>query len=332
MFRRTVLTALAVLPLLSACGEEPMLGQQDPAIKPKPLQKKIEAIAARVSPAVLGVAAEDLGTRQVWAFNGDRSFLLGAAARVPILAAVTAEAATGRLAPGETVTVRDVDLSPPPSAVADAWPGRRTYTVAELEALARTGDNTALDLLTKRIGGPGAVNGWMDVQRLHAVSVDRYRRQVLPDALGLASFREDWKGEAAWGRALAAVPPADRSRAARERQGDPRDTATPVGMIRLLEAFNNREVFPTADALKLLGRDPGYLASTLPDRAALWQAAGSERADQGVTPESHAVAIVELKDGRRVALAIFLTGSSAAVAERAAIIAEVGRAVMADFV
>ncbi|HJV40968.1 serine hydrolase [Caulobacter sp.] len=331
MFRRAVLTALAVLPLLAACGEKPMLGQEEPAIQPKPLQKKIEAIATRASPAALGVAVEDLATRQLWAFNGDRPFLLGAAARVPILAAVTAETAAGRLDPREAIAVRDVDLSPPPSAVADAWPGRRTYTVAELESLARTGDNTALDLLTRRIGGPGAVNGWLDVQRINAVSVDRYRRQVLPDGLGLASFRVAWRGEPAWRRALTTVPARDRSRAARERQADPRDAAAPVGMVRLLEAFNNREVFPTADARELLGRDPGYLASSLPTEAALWQAAGSERADLGVTPESHAVAIVELKDGRRVALAVFLTGSTATVAEREAVIAAVGRAVLDDF-
>lgn len=331
MSRRALLTALLALPLLAACGEKPMLGQEEPAIKPKPLQKKIEAIAARASPAVLGVAAEDLGTRQVWAFNGDRPFLLGAAARAPILAAVTAETVAGRLDPREVIAVRDVGLSPPPSAVADAWPGRRTYTVAELETLARTGDNTALDLLTKRIGGPGAVNGWLGVHRLDAISVDRYRRQVLPDGLGLASFRAGWKGETAWRRAVALTPAADRSRAARERQADPRDAATPVGLVRLLEAFNSHEVFLSADARALLGRDPGYLASAAPAGAMIWQAAGSEQADLGVTPESHAVAIVELKDGRRVALAVFLTDSTATVAEREAVIAEVGRAVLADF-
>jgi len=331
MFRRALLTALAVLPLLAACGEKPMLGQEEPTMKPKPLQKKIEAIAARVSPAVLGVAAEDLGTRQMWAFNGDRPFLLGAAARVPILAAVTAETAAGRLDPRETIAVRDVDLSPPPSAVADAWPGRRTYPVAELETLAKAGDNTALDLLTKRIGGPGAVNGWLGVHRLEAISVDRYRRQVLTEGLGLASFRARWKGENGWRRALALAPAADRGRAARERQADPRDAATPVGVVRLLEAFNTHEVFPAADARALLGRDPGYLAASLPASATMWQAAGSERADLGVTPESHAVAVVELKDGRRVALAVFLTSSTATAGEREAVIAAVGRAVLADF-
>lgn len=331
MSRRALLTALAVLPLLAACGEKPMLGQEEPAMRPRPLQKKMETIAEQAAPAILGVAAEDLGTRQLWSFNGDRPFALGSAARVPILAAVMAEAAEGRLPANETIAVRDVDLSPPPSAVADAWPERAAYGVAELERLALAGDNTALDLLTKRIGGPGAVDGWLGVKRIDGISVDRYRRQILPEALGLASFRAGWKGDAAWRRAVDATPAADRQRAARRLLDDTRDIATPVAMVRLLEALNTREVFTSADPRRLLGQDPGYLTASLPKGAKLWQAAGSEPADLGVTPESHAVALVELKDGRRVAIAIFLTGSTASVGEREAVIARAAQAVLNDF-
>lgn len=298
---------------------------------PKDLRKSIDPIAARADPGVLGVAAEDLGTRQLWDFNGDHPFMLGAAARIPILAAVLADQAAGRLDPNETITVRDVDLSPPPSAVADAWPGRRSYTVAALEALARAGDNTALDLLAKRIGGPGAVNGWLGVRQLTGISVDRYRRQVETEAAGLASFRADWKGETAWRRAITSVSTNERASAIRRRAADDRDTATPVGLVRLLEAFNTREAFASADPRLLTGDDPGYLATGLPKGAKIWQAAGANRVDLGVTPESHAVALIELEDGRRIALAVFLSGSTADTAAREAIIAETGRTVLKSF-
>lgn len=115
MSRRAVLTALLALPMLAACGEKPMLGQEEPALKPEALRKRIEAIAARAAPAVLGVAVEDLSTRQLWTFNGDRLFPLGGAARIPILAMVMAETEAGRLSESEILPVRDVDLSPPPS-------------------------------------------------------------------------------------------------------------------------------------------------------------------------------------------------------------------------
>lgn len=331
MSRRAFLTALLALPVLASCGEKPMLGQEEPAMKPKNLQKRIEAIAARAAPAVLGVAVEDLGTRQLWAFNGDRPFPLGGAARIPILASVMAETESGRLPPGEILSVRDVDLSPPPSAVADAWPGRQTWSVAELETLAREGDNTALDLLTRRVGGPGGVNGWLDVKRLEHVSVDRYRRQIATDARGLASFRADWKGDVAWRKAVDAVPADARARAAQARATDPRDTATPVGLVRLLEAFINRELLFKPDPARLLGRDPGYLADALPDGASIIQSAGAPRSDLGVQPTNHAVAFVELKDGRRIAFVAFLTASTADAAQREAIITDVGRAVLKEF-
>ncbi|PZR33817.1 serine hydrolase [Caulobacter segnis] len=331
MTRRAFLTALAALPIVAACREKPMLGQGEPAMDPKALQKAMEPIAARAAPAVLGVAAEDLGTRQLWGFNGDRSFVLGAAARVPILAAVAAEHAAGHLDLGETIAVRDVDLSPPPSRIADDWPARQAYTVRELQDLARAGDNTALDLLTKRIGGPGAVNGWLDVRQLAGISVDRYRRQIKTEAVGLGSFRQGWRGEAAWRQALEAIPPAQRGAAARRHEADPRDTATPVGMVRLLETFNTREVFASADPRPLLGGDPGYLAAVLPEGASIWQAAGSARPDLGGVAESHAVALIALKDGRRIALAVFLTRSPAEARAREAIIAEAGRTVMKSF-
>lgn len=331
MSRRAVLTALLALPLLHACGEKPMLGQQDPTMKPKRLQERIEAIAVRGQPALLGVAVEDLGTRQLWTFNGDRPFALGAAARVPILAAAMAEAAAGRLPATEILPVRDVDLSPPPSAVADAWPGRQTWSIADLETLALHGDTTALDMLTKRIGGPGAVSGWLNVQRIEGISVDRYQRQVRTESVGLASFRADWKGQTGWSKAVGSVPADQRVHAARRQQVDPRDTATPVAMVRLLEAFLNRELGLAPNVDRLLGHDAGYLALALPKGARLAQAAGSERPDLGVTPSSHALAIVELKDGRRVALAVFLTGSTADAATREKIMAEVGQAVLDEF-
>ena len=331
MSRRAFLTTLALLPLLVACGEKPMLGQQEPEMKPKRLRERIEAIAARAAPAMLGVAVEDLSTRQLWVFNGDRPFPLEAAARVPILAAVMAETAAGRLPMSQTLTVRDVDLSPPPSVVADAWPDRQAWTVADLESLALHGDATALDLLTKRIGGPGAVSGWLDVQGIQGVSIDRYRRQVETDRRGLTSFRAPWKSEAAWRQAIAAVPAAERDRGEREHRTGARDTATPVGMARLLEAFAYRELDVAPDFQRLLGHDPGYLAMALPKGAHLAQTAGSTSSSSGSKATSHALAAVDLRDGRRILFVIFLAASPADAASREALIAEIGRAVLEEF-
>jgi beta-lactamase class A len=332
MLRRPLLTALFLLPLLAACGEKPMLGQEEPAMKPKRLQKRIQAIADRAAPAQLGVAVEDLGTRQLWTFNGDRPFPLGGAARIPILAAVMAETAAGRLPPTEIIAVRDVDLSPPPSTVADAWPGRQTWSVAELETLARNGDATALDLLTKRVGGPGGVNGWLDVQRLVASASTAIAASSPPTGSGLPSFRADWKGEAAWDRRsppcprqTAPAPHVSVNRPARHRHAG--------GMSRLLEAFAFRELGPAPDFEPACSATiPAISPCALPNGARLAQAAGSARPDQGVTPSSHALAVVELKDGRKHRLRHLPERLDRRRGRaREAFIAEVGRAVFEEF-
>ena len=81
-----------------------------------------------------------------------------------------------------------------------------------------------------------------------------------------------------------------RAAAARRRAAEPRDTTTPVGMVRLLEAFNTREAFASADPRPLLGNDPGYLAAALPKDAKIWQAAG---ADLHLAKPLHPVQLVE---------------------------------------
>jgi beta-lactamase class A len=201
MFRRAAV--LVLLLVLAGCGEPPMLGQTDPLFDRQKMTADFQPIADRVAPGQLGVAVEDLGTGQIISFNGERRFPLADVAKAPLGAAVLAEVDAGRLSLDHTVTVRDIDLSPPHSPIAEAWPARKDYTVADLlERAVGDGDNTAADVLMKEIGGPGAVTAWLQGRKVNALDIDRYQRQLQPDSLGLASFRADWKGEAAYRAAL----------------------------------------------------------------------------------------------------------------------------------
>jgi beta-lactamase class A len=191
------------------------------------------------------------------------------------------------------VLIEDVDLSPPPSAIADAWPGRNTYTIQELlERAIGEGDTTAADVLMKRVGGPGAVTAWLQGRKVNHLDIDRYQRQLQPDSLGLASFRADWKGEAAYRAALDKVPPTERRRATLAYLADPRDTATPLGVLRFLEALNQAELLQT-ESRRVLGRitsqaqgGSGRLRAALPDGARLAHVPGTARTDLNFTPRS----------------------------------------------
>lgn len=333
MFRPAA--AFVLILALAGCGEPPMLGQEDPLFDRQTMTAQFQPIADRVAPGGLGVAVEDLGTGQVISFNGDRRFPLQGAVVAPLAVAVMAQVEAGRLRLDDVVLIEDVDLSPPPSAVADAWPGRNTYTVQDLlERAVVQGDTTAADVLMKRVGGPGAVTAWLQGRKVHDLDIARYQRQLLPDGLGLASFRAGWKGEIAYRAALDKVPPADRRRAARASLADPRDTATPLGALRLLEALNQAELVGP-DSRRLLGRitsqaqgGSGRLRAALPDGARLAHAPATARTDQAFTPLVGDIGVYTLKDGRKFAVVAFVSGSALPVAAQEKAIADVGRVVI----
>uniref|UniRef100_B0T712 beta-lactamase n=1 Tax=Caulobacter sp. (strain K31) TaxID=366602 RepID=B0T712_CAUSK len=327
--------ALCLTLLLAGCSEPPMLGQTDPLFDRETMTVQFQEIANRVAPGSLGVAVEDLSTGQIISFNGEKRFPLQGVFTAPLGAAVLAEVEAGRLRLNETLRIEDVDLSPPHSPIADAWPSRDTYTVQELlERAVGDSDNTAADVLMKRIGGPGAVTAWLQGRKVAPLDIDRYERQLQPESLGLASFRAGWKGEAAYRAALDAVPAADRRRATQAYLADPRDTATPLGALRFLEAMNQAELLGP-DSRRLLGgivsqasSGPNRLRAALPDGARLAHKAGTARTDLGFTPVVNDIGVYTLKDDRKFAVVVFVSGSRLSVAEQEKAIADVGRVVM----
>lgn len=333
MFR--YLAALCLTLLLAGCGEPPMLGQTDPLFDREKMTADFQPIADRVAPGRLGVAVEDLNTGQIISFNGETRFPLQGVFVAPLGAAVMAEVEAKRLRLDDLVLIEDVDLSPPPSGIADLWAGPMTYSVQDmLERAIVNGDNTAADILLKRAGGPGAVTAWLQGRKVPGLNIDRYQRQLQPDSLGLASFRAGWKGEAAYRAALDQVPPAERRRAIQAYLADPQDTATPLGVLRFLEAMNQAELLET-DSRRLLGRitsqirtGAGRLHAALPDGARLTHVPGTARTDLGFTPVVNDIGVYTLKDGRKFAVVAFVSGSPLSLAEQEKVIADVGRVVI----
>ena len=327
--------ALALALLLVGCGEPPLAGQGKPTFDREALTGQLEAVAKRVGPARLGVAVQDLTTSQVFSFNGDQRFPMQSVFKAPLGAAVLAEVDAGRLKLDQAITIKDVDLSPTYSPVADLWPGRDTYTVGELLDRSTGGsDNTAADVLMKQVGGPGAVTAWLQGRKVLGVRVDRYERQLQPEILGMPSFRAEWREPAAYIHALQAVPEDARRRAVQAYLSDPRDTATPLGAVRFLEALNQGELLSPASTQRLLTimtqpqTGQGRLYAALPDGASLAHKTGTARTDLGMNPATNDIGIFTLKNGHRFAVAVFLSGSTLDDVGRDEVIAEVGRIVM----
>lgn len=321
---------------LSACGRrDPVTAAHTPKLKMKQLNREIGAIAARAAPGVLGAGLLNLDSGQVWTLNGAAWFPMESVFKAPLGAYALSEVDAGRLSLDERVTLKDTDLSPPDSAVADAWPARHDYSYGELLTLAvRDGDNTAADLLMRRVGGPGALTAWLGGKDIHEIRVDRYERELQPESVGLGSFRPGWAGLANWLRAYAAVPPAQRLAAVRRFMTDPRDSATPRGMLHFLELLDSRELVSPASSVLLMKlmettvQGAGWFKAGLPKGSVFAHRVGVGPSVGGVNPAINDAGVFVLPDGRRYAAAVFLRGATLGEAGGAALLADVARAMV----
>jgi beta-lactamase class A len=330
--RRDLLIAGAGLALAACSKSQPLTASRTPPLDTKRLAAEVNALAARAAPGVLGFALMNLESGQFWDRLGDRRFPMMSVFKLALGCAALAEVDAGRLSLAETITIGEKELSPPLSPIADAWPARVAYTVDELfTAALKDSDNTAADVLMRRIGGPGAVSGYLQSKTIDEVRVDRYERELGPDALGMASFRAAWKGSAAFDAAMATVPPTQRHAATLAYMADPRDTATPRGMMGLLRKLDEGDLISPASTRKLLQilqqtpRGADRIKAGLPKGATFAHKPGTSAVDQGLSAAFNDVGIFTLPDRRSYAVAAFLSGSTAPEAARAALFADLGR-------
>jgi beta-lactamase class A len=321
---------------LAACGKRRLITvSHTPDLRTERLNREAGALAERARPGVLGAGLVNLESGEVWSFDGQRRFPMQSVFKVVLAAAALAEVDAGRLLLTETTTITDGQLSPSWSPIADHWPSRRVYTFEDLlTAAVADSDNTAADVLMKRIGGPGAVEAWLEAKHVDEVRVDRYEREVQPDVYGMASFRPVWKGEAAFAAARATVAPERRRQAMAAHIADPRDSATPRGMATFLARLDAGELISAASTRKLLAlmsqgaRGGDRLEAGLPKDTTFAHKTGTSGTDQGLTPAFNDVGVLVLPDRRRYAIAAFLTGSTADAATNTALFAELGLALI----
>jgi len=321
---------------LAACEPAmPTTGAKTPPLDAAMLDKEIATIAERAQPAMLEVAVQNLDGGEMWAWNGDKAFPLQSVFKAPLGAAVLAGVDAGKLSLDEVVTLEEKHISPPYSPVADAWPATTTYTVRDLLVRAVGGsDNTAADVLMRRIGGPGAVTAWMRSKLIPEFRVDRYERELQPDVYGMASFRIAWKGWPAFEAARNSVPQDIRRAATARYLADPRDTATASGALTFLRMLALGELLSRKSTALLLQimtdspTGPNRLKAGLPPGARLAHKTGTSGTDLGVTPVVNDMGIVTLKDGRRYLVVVFMTGSRQDEAAREKTFADIMRVIV----
>ena len=299
------------------------------------LSAEIERVASGARPGVLGVGVEVLATGQRWFRNGDRPLPMQSVFKAPLVAAVLDAVDHGRLRLDSTVVLTVRDLSPMYSPVRDAFPARKAWTLEELATRAvETSDNTAADVLLRRIGGPAALTAWLRAHGVQGISVDRYERDLQPAILGLGRFRLAWVNPDSLDRARHAVPEALQRKSMTAYLSGRRDTMSPRGAIEFLSALSAGRLVSAASTRRLLGwmtetvTGPNRLHAGLPNGATLAHKTGTGPTVLGVSTATNDIGILTLAGGRRVAIAALLAGSRASEAARDSTLAAVARAVM----
>lgn len=262
----------------------------------------LEATVASLANAAqgrIGVAAMDLGTGRTIAVLGDQPFPMASTSKIAVAATYLDLVDQGRLKLSDKFPL----MIPRPSArfstaVAPVRPGAMISAQGLIELAITRSDNPATDALLAAVGGPAAVNRWIQKSGLSGIRLDR----------DIATLVRD-DGE---------FNPATTV--------DLRDSATPLGMVQLLAGLHEGRWLSPSSRRVLLGAMERCLTGKRRLRGMLPPEARIAHKTGTLNNTSSDVGIIHTPDGRSIAIAVYVTGQGGK-ANRELRIASISRAV-----
>ena len=271
-----------------------------PLLAETPLRQQLKTIAADAKGKV-SVACSLPGTPLDCNLNPHAHPPLQSVFKLPLGVAVLEEVETGRLQLDEPIHFLQSDTYPGTySPLQDAHPdGNIDVPLRELLRLTLVySDNTAADILLRILGGPVAVQRSLDALRLPTIHV-RDSERALHDDQHLQY----------------------------------RNNAEPAAMVALLRRLADNSPLNAAHTKLLLtwmSDSPvgaHRIRAGLPAGTVLAHRTGTSGEKDGLAPATNDVGLITLPDGRRLALAIFVTDARADEATRDAVIARITRVI-----
>lgn len=319
---RSLLFLIPIFLLLSACQSgiplrtefdptEPIKGPGELVFKEdEELQKKIASIASDAKGQV-GVFALLIEEDRSVSLNGNDHFALQSVVKLPVTMAVIERVESGILGLDDPIKFTKEDLVDrnQHSPLRDRYPTGGSVTVRELIRLALTeSDGTACDILTRLIGGPSALQSFVDGLGIEDIHTPKTHKE----------FGKVW-----------------------ELQYE--NWATPEAIVSLLEilfkkAYPNGNYPPSlgdvATESRIIVEDmagskpgPDRLKGLLPPGTPVAHKTGTGGTRGGITSATNDVGIITMPDGRHVAIAVFVGDSAADLRTREGVIARIAKAV-----
>ena len=236
------------------------------------LEQQLSSLVANKSTDV-GVAALDLNSGETVSIKGNTSFPMASTVKVAIAALYLAQVDNGRRSLDDTINGQPVR--------------------GLMRRMLVFSDNYAADTLFKDLGGPRALQAWLDDNGVKGLHVDRTIAQLL------TSKRDLW---------------------------DRRNSSTPVAMVDLLQRIYKAQLIKPESRNYLL--DVMAQCETGKNRMkSLLPGVPIEHKTGTLNGLADDVGFITLPDGRRVAVAIFTRGGT----DRPRTIAETARAIYEGF-
>jgi len=285
------------------------------------LEKQIAKIAEDAKGKV-GVAAVVLETGQSASLNAGEHYPMQSVYKLPISMAVMEQVRLGKLDLDEKIGVTKEDFvrEGQRSPLRDANPNGGEFTIRELIRLALVeSDGTASDVLIRVAGGPGEIQSYLTQIGIQDIKVVNTENEIGKD---WATQYQNWATPMA---AVELLQMLDKSRKPLPEQPVPdsikdktvRFTRFPPEVVNsiLIRTFMT-DAIPGAKRIK----------SLLPKGTPVAHKTGTSGTQNGITAATNDIGVIDLPNGKYLAIAVFVSDSSADEKTREAVIAKIARA------
>ncbi len=305
-------------------------------LKGKPtLQSALNNLNITANPSI-GIGVLDLNTGESWYHNRKQRFPMQSVYKLPIAIAVLKFVDEKKISLDRLITIDKENFAPGNSPIVKEIKGNRAqFTVRDLLVRAMSvSDNTASDALVRSIGGPSKVNEILVKLKIHNIRVDRLERQIQPDSVGLGSPLPEWSDTKTFEAAIQQAPTSDKQIGLKKYLTDPRDTATPEGLIDLLAKLQKQQLLSsdsTALLLQIMTNSPSgqkRLKAGLPKNWSIAHKTGTGAEVLGVGSATNDVGIISSPNGKHIAIAVFIPGSKVPLKERELLMANIAARVV----
>ena len=260
------------------------------------LRDRIEQISQAAQGRV-GVTATVLETGESVTLNGDQQFPMQSVYKFPIAMAVLAQVDKGNLKLNQKVRVEASDIVQDSQILGKNSQGMEFSLAELLQYMVSKSDNTANDTLLRLIGEPQRVTGYLQDLGVNDIVITTTENETrLNPALQYRNY------------------------------------ATPNAAVHLLRDFHEGQGLSESSQALLrkwmteTSTGPNRIKGLLPQGTVVAHKTGTSATADGVTAATNDVGLVTLPNGRHLAIAVFVSDSTASDTIREEVIAKVARA------